>query len=293
VVSVPVFGTRFLIGWPFLGLLLAYSLLGMAREALIALLSVSCHEVAHALVASAYDIRVEAVELVPFGGVARVSGLMEFDPRVETPVALAGPAGSFLLAALGAFLMRAGIAPQDAGIIIDTNLLLGALNLLPALPLDGGRVARASLAMRAGFRQATLSTALMGKAVAVLVALVAFLLATAGQFWPNLLIIAAFIWAFAAGEQTRAEYAFFRFLLSKKDGLGKSGMLLQENFSALSSLTLDRVARSFSPRRYSVITVLGSALEPIGTVDETQVISAILSGRGRDTLGDLVSGVKR
>jgi stage IV sporulation protein FB len=293
VVSVPVFGTKFGIGWPFLVLLAVYCLLGMAREAVIALLSVACHEVAHALVASAYDIRVESVELVPFGGVARVSGLMEFDPRVETSVALAGPASSFLLAALGAALMRAGIAPQDTGLIVDFNLLLGVLNLLPALPLDGGRVTRAVLATRTGFREATRSTALLGKALAVLLALAALFLVSMGQFWPNLLIISAFIWAFAAGEQARAEFAFFRFLLTKKEGLGKSGMLLQEHFSALSSLTLDRVARSFSPRRYSVITVLGSTLEPIGTVDETQVIAAILSGHGRATLEDLVLGLTR
>lgn len=292
-ISVPVFGTKFCIGWPFLMLLAVYGLLGMAREAVIALLSVACHEVAHALVASAYDIRVESVELVPFGGVARVSGLMEFDPRVETSVALAGPASSFLLAALGAALMRAGLAPQDAGLIVDFNLLLGALNLLPALPLDGGRATRAVLATRTGFREATRTTALLGKALSVLLALASMFLASHGRFWPNLLILCAFIWAFAAGEQARAEFAFFRFLLAKKEGLGKSGMLLQEHFSALSSLTLDRVARSFSPRRYSVITVLGSTLEPIGTVDETQVIAAILGGHGHATLEDLVLGLLR
>ena len=292
-VSVSLFGTKFGIGLPFLGLLVVYSVLGMAREAAIALLSVACHEIAHALVAAAYDIRVESVELAPFGGVARVSGSMEFDPRVELPIALAGPASSFFLAALGAALARAGLATYDTGLLVDFNLLLGAFNLLPALPLDGGRVARAVLATRTGFREATRSTALCGKVLSIALAMAFLLLGFRGAFWPNLLVICAFLYAFAAAEQARAEFSFLRFLLAKKEGLVRSGMLLQEQFTALSSLTLDRVARSFSPRRYSVITVLCTRLEPMGTVDETQIISAILNGHGRATLEDLVSGLVR
>ena len=287
------FGTKFGIGLPLLGLLIVYSILGMAREALVALLSVVCHEMAHVLVASAYNIRVESVELAPFGGVARMAGSMEFDPQVELPVALAGPASSFFLAALGAALARSGLVAFDTGLLVDFNLLLGAFNLLPALPLDGGRVTRAILATRMGFREATRTTALFGKVLSIALAAASIILAFRGAAWPNLLVICVFLYAFAAAEQARAEFAFLRFLLSKKEGLAKSGMLLQEQFTALSSLTLDRVARSFSPRRYSVITVLGARLEPVGTVDETQIINAILNGHGQATLRDLASGLVR
>ncbi len=292
-ISVSLFGTKFRIGPGLLGLLVVYSILGMAREALVALLSVVCHEMAHALVASAYDIRVDSVELAPFGGVARVAGSMESDPRVELPVALAGPASSFFLAALGAALGRSRMIAFDTTLLVDFNLLLGAFNLLPALPLDGGRVARAILAARSGFREATRTMALSGKVLSIALGVTSVLLAFRGTAWPNLLVISVFLYAFASAEQARAEFAFLRFLLSKKEGLAQSGMLLQEQFTALSGLTLDRVARSFSPRRYSVITVLGAGLEPVGTVDETQIINAILNGHGEATLGDLVSHLVR
>jgi stage IV sporulation protein FB len=287
VLSITLFGTTFSVGIPFLLVLAAYATVGSLREAAITLLCVAAHEIAHVLVASAYGLEVESVELFPFGGVARVSGVMEHDPHVETSIALAGPASSFFLAGLSAALWRSGRIP-DAGMMVDFNLLLGGMNLLPALPLDGGRIVRAYLSARSGFRSATETVARAGRKVALALFAVAVASAYYGYHFPNLIIMAVFIYALARLEEHKAAFAFLSFIISRKQQLARQSILPTENLTAMSTVTLERVAHSFSARRYSTITVLDQDLRPVGHVTEAQVIEAILSGEGRSTLGDLV-----
>ncbi|HHW08893.1 MAG TPA: hypothetical protein GXX29_02830 [Firmicutes bacterium] len=175
----------------FLLLLVVFSAAGLLPEMLMIFLLVILHETAHMLVARAYGLAVEELELLPFGGVARIDGLMETDPAVEIPVALAGPLMSLLLAACGrvflvplleavgpvsgpaagpavAEVVAATAAEEWAHLFVQTNFLLAAFNLVPALPLDGGRLLRAGLAGKIGYRRATQWAALAGKVFAVL-----------------------------------------------------------------------------------------------------------------------------
>ena len=86
---------------PFFLLLMALAFgLGQLLPALVLFVIVLFHELAHALAASAYGLRVAEVELLPFGGVARIDHVLEFDPKIEIGVALAGPLSNLLFAAV-------------------------------------------------------------------------------------------------------------------------------------------------------------------------------------------------
>ena len=170
------------------------------------------HELGHALTARRYGIATRDITLLPIGGVARLER-MPREPRQELLIALAGPAVNvvlaavlfLLLAATGGMPSVADAASLDAGFfgralparLIGINLWLAAFNLIPAFPMDGGRVLRAALAMRTGnYARATEQAARIGRAFALLFGIVG--LFVVGN--PFLVFIALFVWLGAAGE---------------------------------------------------------------------------------------------
>jgi len=162
------------------------------------------HELGHALTARRFGIRTRSIVLLPIGGIASIEKTPE-DPRQEILIALAGPAVSFAIAAFlwivlrasGGFAASEPLSLAEAGFLprlMLVNLLLGAFNLLPAFPMDGGRVFRAVLSLRLGPVRATRIAAVVAQAAAVLLALVGL------RYNLFLVLIAMFIWLGAVTE---------------------------------------------------------------------------------------------
>ena len=167
------------------------------------------HELAHALVARAVGVPTAEIRLFLFGGVARITG-DPADPGGEALVAMAGPLASVLLAGLLNLTSRAVAGPAGdllAWLFVG-NLVVAAFNLLPGLPLDGGRVARALIWRVTGRRLlATRVTAVGGRvlAAALVVGGTAAALWQATPRWLPQIILGLFLWRAAAeGERSAA-----------------------------------------------------------------------------------------
>ena len=169
------------------------------------------HEMAHSLVAKAKGIRIHSITLLILGGVSQMEETMP-DPKIELPMALAGPLMSLAIGVIcGALVYLFDAVVPDlafAGVLVFVfgylgllNILLFGFNLLPAFPMDGGRVLRAWLARRMPLSRATRIAADVGKAFAVLFGIVGFLLLN-----PILIIIAFFIYIGASQEATSLRY---------------------------------------------------------------------------------------
>lgn len=206
----------------FLALLGLFFVAGLLVKGLIVFAIVLLHELAHVAAAMRLGINVSDIELLPFGGVCRIGGEIVLDPSREVLVAAAGPAANLLLAGLGIALKGHGLwDDQLNAFFIQCNLLLAAFNLLPALPLDGGRVFRAYLARRIGFKEATYKAARLGQfwgvAIVLLASLVYYCTYRAWIFW----LLVGFC---SMRQHGKKDYAvsFHQAFNTKKTGTGYS-----------------------------------------------------------------------
>ncbi|MBP7002232.1 site-2 protease family protein [Amaricoccus sp.] len=167
------------------------------------------HEYGHALTARRYGIATRYITLLPIGGIALLES-MPREPRQEIVVALAGPAVNLAIAGATWLLIEAAGRPgsllaAEVGrldflpSLLTANLALAVFNLIPAFPMDGGRVLRALLSMRMDRVRATRVAATVGQTLAVGLGLL-------GLYWnPVLILIAAFVWIGAGTEASAME----------------------------------------------------------------------------------------
>jgi Zn-dependent protease/predicted transcriptional regulator len=171
--------------------------------------SVLLHELGHALAGRRVGVPTRDITLLPIGGVARLEHIPD-KPKQELGIALAGPAVTVLIVlVLGLVLVLAGqpmiltpnaIARGNAGAFLAQlmwlNVTLLLFNLLPAFPMDGGRVLRSLLALHRDYLQATEIAVRVGRAFALLFGVVGLFVN------PFLMLIALFIWVSAAAESS-------------------------------------------------------------------------------------------
>jgi len=207
-----------LIGWIIFANAAAGAVLAALAVAFILALfgCVALHELGHALMAQRFGIRTRDITLLPIGGVARLERIPE-DPTRELLIAIAGPLVNVIIAAALYLGMRlAGYpAPEmlPGGNLATTigaiglipmlvyfNIFLVVFNLIPAFPMDGGRMLRALLAYKLDYARATRVAAGVGQALAILFA-----------FWglyggnPFLILIAVFVFMGAKAESNFAQ----------------------------------------------------------------------------------------
>ena len=168
-------------------------------------LCVVLHEFGHALMARHYGIATRDIILLPIGGVARLERIPS-QPMQELWVSLAGPAVNVVIAALLYVWLKITASWEPVQSLTVTtgpllerlmavNLFMIVFNMIPAFPMDGGRVLRAALAMRMKHGRATQIAASIGRGMAVLFGLI-------GLFYnPFLLFIAVFVWLGATQEE--------------------------------------------------------------------------------------------
>lgn len=170
------------------------------------------HELAHSLVARAKGIAINSITLMIFGGIATMEEGVP-DPRAELPMALVGPIASlifgFACSALIYAVPSVTTNPPLAGVLVFIlgylavlNIILCLFNLIPAFPMDGGRVLRAWLAQRMPLHRATQIAADIGKGFAILFGIIGLF-----AFSPFLILIALFIYIGANMESSAVKYS--------------------------------------------------------------------------------------
>lgn len=161
--------------------------------------SIALHELGHAYAASFFGIKTRDIVLYPFGGIASITSHPH--ARAELIIALAGPLVNVILALLLFFSLDFSdvFIPEILGRLFIANIALLVFNLIPAIPMDGGRVLRALLVM-CGIKSATVIAARVSQCISIIFALIAIY---SGRF--DLLLIAAVVFIGAMQEQVQTQ----------------------------------------------------------------------------------------
>lgn len=248
--------------------------LAAAGLTLAVFVCVVLHELGHGMQIRRYGIAVRDIVLLPIGGMARAERLPD-RPRQEIAVALAGPAVNFGLAALLYGVVRLRGTPLDperdvVASLFAINVFMGLFNLVPAFPMDGGRVLRGALAMRMHPLRATRIARGVGQVVAVLFLVAGFL----DSSLIMLPVIAVFI-LFAAGAEERALRARYLFegrtvfdFVDRHTTPVVLGMRMAEAFDHMRRHGVDAVAVSDPDAGYA------------GTLRLSDVLRAMRRGHG-------------
>ena len=238
------------------------------------------HEFGHALMAVRYGIKTRDITLLPIGGLARLERMPD-KPLQELWVALAGPAVNVVIAAALFVLLQftSAWAPLEqlsvaSGPFLQrlmvVNVILVVFNMLPAFPMDGGRVLRALLATRLEYTRATQIAASIGQSMALVFGFLGFF------YNPFLMFIALFVWIGAAQEASMAQ------MKSSLAGIPVMRAMITD-FQTLTPR--DPLARATE-------RILAGSQQDFPVVDNGQVVGILtrhdlivgLTQRGQDTL---------
>ncbi len=264
---------------PALFVMLVLSALGgAAAETAVLILSLILHELGHAAAARMLKIRVVELELMPFGGAARLENAWALRPGQMALVALAGPLVSAIAMIVPMVLFRAGVMPVGiASTLARVNGYLLFFNLLPVLPLDGGRVLCGLLGRRMGQARAARIGVILGRALAgmmiALAVLGAFLL---GKLNLSLVMLAAFLIASGARERLAASGASLLSLIDRQSELAGEGALPVKWLAASTDTELRKTIARFSPRALHRVAVYDEDLRFAGVLEEGELLKAAL-----------------
>lgn len=250
----------------------AYWAVGLVSAVLL-FITVLIHELAHAVVAIRRGVPVPRITLFIFGGVSQMAKQPE-TARAEFAIAAAGPATSFVIAAVaGAVALTLGGANEKVeavfGYLATINLLLGVFNLLPGFPLDGGRVLRSILWGRThSFRRATQMAAGVGEFFAYGLMGVGFLFALSGFLWNGIwfAFIGWFLLGAARGESSQLQ------LDTILRPLRARNVMHQDFVSVLPGIPVQEVVDRYMVEKgeRSVMVANGGAVLGILTVTDVQ-----------------------
>lgn len=281
-------GVNYYLNWFFLALLGLFFVAGILDRGLVVFGSVIAHELAHVFAARRISIGVSEVELLPFGGVARMDKELALSPGRELYVAAAGPLCNVLLFLTGlAFKKYGWWAGGLLPFFLQCNLMLAGFNMLPALPLDGGRICRAYLARRVGFRHATYYSALLGQVFGTAVfifGIAGIILRTCGL---DIVLVGLFLFYAATREKKAGPYYFIQHLAQKTGELCRAGVLPARTVVALETSRLIEVVRAFVPDKFHLVVLVDDDGHFKGVMGESEVVDALLTKGADISVGTL------
>ena len=227
------------------------------------------HELAHIFTAKKRGIKISAVEILPFGITARLERKGIRSTSDEIIISLAGPFSNLLIA----YFTYGFYSGALRDYIITSSIAMGIFNLLPALPLDGGRIMRSMLVKKYGHIRATSVAVKFTHFTAMVILLAGLYLLFITGFNFSFLIIGGFLIANMTEERKHAHMIIMKDILysrKKLEGAGEAKILVaNENENA------KNILNRLSYDRYYIIKITDSTMNIIATITETQLIEAM------------------
>lgn len=263
---------------------------------LVSYFSALLHEIGHIYMANKLGIKVERVEFQPFGICGRLGVDFIKNPKKEIAIAAIGPIISGLISLCLYLFLTSQLAIElhmgkYVWHILDyaywINLALFLLNILPVLPLDGGRIMKAVLSEFMGvIRAYNMAIRFSRVAITIIIGLSTLLLLTSNYNF-SIILIAVFLLGSLSAEQKNISLVSLKEILYHKNKLKYSGLCSSVRIAALDTVPARSFLRMMSSHKYYIIDVINSDGKIIKSVTESQILSALIDKSIRLTMGEI------
>lgn len=256
------------------------ALIGHGWFMLLAILSILLHETAHAMVAAAFKHPPSSLEITPLGAVMRLEDAERLPPGKRVLVVLAGPGMSLLLAAASVRLTKLAVLPQCIGHMLfmaNTSILL--LNLLPVVPLDGGRLLTVLLGVFLPVR--TVNRIMRGLGCLIGIGLIAMNVYVSWHLggWNLSLAFAGCCILYGVYAATTSQaMAELRYFMDRKIQLERRGRMALQMICALHTTPIRRLVRDLPQGRLAeFVCVEAGSMKTMGRISESRLIQLYLN----------------
>lgn len=272
-----IFDTKIYIDLFFIIIILLFFISGLIWEMLALFLALFIHELAHILTAHGLGYSIVSIEVLPFGGTIDIRQFRDLTSDLDLLVILAGPMANFVAAIFLMFLVSNNFFSFDlCRQFISRQLYLGFFNLLPALPLDGGRIFVLWLRQKVSFISAVKIAARTGRIIAfilIAIGIAGFLLKS---FFIDFLIIGVFLFLESKKEEKKAPITFMKYTTKKKETLLKQGYLPIKSIVVINETPVKDVMYLFTPREYYLVYVLNEKMKVKDCLTESEIFNKII-----------------
>lgn len=247
------------------------------RQLIAIFFALGIHELGHLLTAREFGLNVESIELLPFGGKIKIKNLDEASLEQEMLTVIAGPMVNFAVATILMYMLNKEMMPKEFGnILINYQLILGFFNMIPALPLDGGRIFVLWLRQFTNYTSAVRIASRLGKILSVVFSILALYGLLFKKSFINLLIMSIILFYQAVKESRQAPYLFMKQIARKKQNLLNKEFFPLETIVAMENTPIKKILYQFIPQKYYIIYILDDEMNVRKSFTETEIINKIL-----------------
>ena len=214
---------------------------------------------------------------MPFGVTLRINSYNIRNPKDEIKIAVAGPISNIIIAIISMTLYNQGIIKYNSWLfLIISNCSIAIINLVPALPLDGGRILRAYLTEKCGYIKATNITLIITKIFIVILSVLGFIILFITKFNFSALIIVSFLITNCISEQRGSKMIMMREILYSRQKITENGVARTGIISILEDTPAKKVLKHLSYNKYYSINLIDKNMNILGSMTETKLIEKLI-----------------
>lgn len=264
------------------------------------MLATATHELAHSLVGKGFGYDTVSIELTPLGGAARLNGFgnIRTRPEAEAAIAMAGPMISMVLFALS-YIASSNLSFLFSLNQLDyldffatTNLLLATFNLLPALPLDGGRILRALLIEKKGSAASEKIICCVSRIVAIIMMISGIL----GIYFKiiniNLVMIGIFIFIYSMGVKPQKSRGWAEEIMHRRVEFDSNKKIDSQVITMLEDVKIGEALYSIGDK-HALVTIVSKEHEVLGNITESKLVESAVELGLNAKIGEIISPVYR
>ncbi|MGE4284074.1 MAG: site-2 protease family protein [Clostridia bacterium] len=275
---------------PLVGLIFIVAFVVHYLKELVILYSiVMIHEFFHLAAARYLKVNIEAIKIMPFGVTLKIKNNYIKKPEHEIIIACAGPFSNLLMI-VAAYILKVYYLydTDDMTFFIFANFIIGGANLVPAVPLDGGRILKAVLTLHWGFVRAFNFTIYITKVICLLSFVAgAYILYITGLN-SSILMISIFLIFNIVNEQNNNNLAMMKEIVYCKEKLLEAGFFNAKSLVVICNLPAQKLLKNFSYNHFYLITVIDNKMNIIGTLTEAQVIDGLVELGAQVTIEEVL-----